>query len=195
MPSSTRPITPEDKQYSCCNAVANRFFALGRVTDFPAGSPESLRMHAVATSSPNCIYSEVLPAPQTTTPSRLSFLVSGKRKVTSNLVCVRPQTSMVALGPRGPVGQNRANADEGHPDLRFNVWQKIGNPPRRVGAPVNQRRSACRDISVKPEGEPSGRNAPGEDCCFAHARILGVRPCSKTPSRIGVPERKKHPSN
>ena len=76
----------------------------------------------------------------------------------------------VLLLPRGPVGQNRANADERHPNFRFEIRQEVGNPPGRVGVPINQRWSTGREISVNPEGHARTRKAPSQDCCFAHER-------------------------
>src|SRR5450631_3611917 len=56
-----------------------------------------------------------------------------------------------SLPPRRPVDRDHASEDERHSDFRFDVRQVIGNPPRGVGVPINERRIASCKIPVKPE--------------------------------------------
>jgi hypothetical protein len=56
------------------------------------------------------------------------------------------QEPLRPLPPRRPVDRNHADTDERHSDFGLDVGQKIRNPPRRIGVPINERRIAGRII-------------------------------------------------
>ena len=56
--------------------------------------------------------------------------------------------------PGPPVYWDRTCEYQRHPDFGFHIWQEVGNPPRSVGVPINQRRMTGFKITVKPEGRP-----------------------------------------
>jgi hypothetical protein len=79
--------------------------------------------------------------------------------------CEFPQSSGAGwwLPRRWPVDRDHANTDERHPNFRLDVGQEIGNPPRGIGVPINQRRISRRKISVAPEGRPHDDDDPSND--------------------------------
>lgn len=81
----------------------------------------------------------------------------------------RSQRVVWALLARGPVDRDHTSEGEHHSDFGLDIRQEIGNPPRGVGVPINERWIAGRKISVNPEGRPRQRDDPTDDDCLAHA--------------------------
>jgi hypothetical protein len=50
-----------------------------------------------------------------------------------------------------PIHWDHADKAGCHPDFRFDVRQEVGNPPRAMCMPVNERGAAGYEIPVKPE--------------------------------------------
>jgi hypothetical protein len=86
------------------------------------------------------------------------------------------------LLPRWPIERHHARKDERHSDFRFDVWQKVGNPPGCAGLPVNERRIARREISVEPQGYAQQLDDPTNNDCLAQTPARLLRSC-KPPSK------------
>jgi hypothetical protein len=65
-------------------------------------------------------------------------------------VAYGPKGDVSSLPTRWPVNGDNASECEHGSDFRFDVRQVVGNPPRGVGVPINERRVARHEISVKP---------------------------------------------
>jgi hypothetical protein len=65
---------------------------------------------------------------------------------------------------RRPIGEGGTREHECHTDFRIDVRQEVGNPPRRVGLPINERWTAGRVIAIKPQGATAHRDDPSNNC-------------------------------
>ena len=60
-----------------------------------------------------------------------------------------------------PVYMNRrSKRDQDHADFGFDVRYVVGNPPRGIGLPINERRMTGRKIPVTPENGPGQQDNP-----------------------------------
>jgi hypothetical protein len=103
------------------------------------------------------------------TPDRISerppLLFLRKPPIAS---CLRSRAVAWLLPPKRPVDRDHANANKRHPNFRFDVRQEVRNPPWSASVPINERRIARREISVKPEGHTRRLDDPANDNCLIH---------------------------
>jgi hypothetical protein len=104
---------------------------------------------------------------------------TGLRTLPSVGLGSRGRICRLAVTLRRPVDRKHASENQHHSDFRFDVWQEVGKPPGRVGLPINERRIAGREISVKPQGYPHQFDDPTNNNCFAHALIRSPWMCCR----------------
>ena len=78
------------------------------------------------------------------------------------------QLKLILVASR-PVEWNHTGNNKRHSDFRFDVRQKLGNPRRCDGIPINDRGVAGCKISIQPQRRSRELNNPTNDECLLHA--------------------------
>jgi hypothetical protein len=90
------------------------------------------------------------------------------------IACVICLQYLCSAASDRPINWNDRKDGEGYVDFGFDTPQEVRDPPRRIGAPINKRRTVNHKISISPQSRPDETKAPSDCGYLRHSLLAGM---------------------